>query len=181
MLCNLHLTTACGRASPRGEAFERFASKPYASQLKAVERRVLMKKIIAITGVVLIALSCVLISLYAIDHIKMKNNMPVFFSTWGKDYTSPEGITPEEAVESAKQLLDDKSKKEIENFENPKVEEVVFSKAPGVIYRFNKKTRITGRRLYKITFHTFRDGLLGPIVFYVDKICGEVVGMDYRE
>ncbi|MBQ2840793.1 MAG: hypothetical protein IJE70_05555 [Oscillospiraceae bacterium] len=140
-----------------------------------------MKKIIAITGVVLIALSCVFTSLYAIDHIKMKNNEPVFFSTWGKDYAPPEGITPEEAVESAKQLLDDKSKKEIENFENPKVEEVVFSKAPGVIYRFNKKTRITGRRLYKITFHTFRDGLLGPIVFYVDKICGEVVGMDYRE
>ena len=30
---NLHLTTAYGRASPQGEAFERFASKPYVSQL----------------------------------------------------------------------------------------------------------------------------------------------------
>ena len=30
---NLHLTTAYGGASPQGEAFERFASKPYVSQL----------------------------------------------------------------------------------------------------------------------------------------------------
>ncbi len=32
MLRNLHLTTAYGGASPQGEALERFASKPYASQ-----------------------------------------------------------------------------------------------------------------------------------------------------
>ncbi len=29
---NLHLTTACGGASPQGEAFERFALKPYVFQ-----------------------------------------------------------------------------------------------------------------------------------------------------
>jgi hypothetical protein len=31
-----HLTTAYGGASPQGEAFERFASKPYTSQLRCI-------------------------------------------------------------------------------------------------------------------------------------------------
>ncbi len=41
---NLHLTTAYGGASPRGEAFESFASKPYVSQYK--ECRNITKKYI---------------------------------------------------------------------------------------------------------------------------------------
>ena len=40
---NLHLTTACGGASPQGEAFERFASKSYASQYGYVEFEVIIK------------------------------------------------------------------------------------------------------------------------------------------
>ncbi len=139
-----------------------------------------MKKSIAIIGIALIILFCVPTSLYVFDYIKMKNNEPVFFSTWGNDYVPPEGITPEKAIEYAKQVLDDKSKETIQNFKNPKVEEVVLKKAAS-IYLFEEKTEIVGSKLYKITFDTTQDGLLGPIVFYVDKLNGEVVGMDYRE
>lgn len=51
----------------------------------------LMKKSIAVIVIALIVLFCVLASLYVIDYIKMKNNEPVFFSTWGNDYVPPEG------------------------------------------------------------------------------------------
>lgn len=138
-----------------------------------------MKKSICIIFIVLIALLLILSSLYVTDYIKMKNNEPVVFSTWGKKYAPIKEITPEKAVEYTNKMLDDKSKETIKNLNNPKIEDVVFNKAPS-IYLFNEKTKVVGRNLYKITYNTEQDGLLGPIVFYVDKLNGEIVGMDYR-
>jgi len=139
-----------------------------------------MKKTLVVMSIVLIILLVIFCFLYVIDHIKMENNQPVVFSTWGKQYAPSEGIPPEMAIEIVKKKLDDKSIETIENLDNPKIEEIVFEKTPS-IYCFKDKIKLIGKRLYKITFNTTQDGLLGPIVFYVDKHNGELIGVEYRE
>ena len=136
-----------------------------------------MKKIFFIVGIVFILLIIIFGSLYVIDHKRMDNNEHVVFSTWGKDY-APVEITREEAINTVKKGLDP-NRLMITNFDNPKVEEVVFKERPS-IYLVNEKINVVGRDLYKITFHTEQDGLLGPITEYVDKLSGEIIGGDYR-
>lgn len=138
-----------------------------------------MKKLFFITGITLLLLLVILGSLYVIDHKRMDSNEPVVFSTWGKQYT-PLEITPQTAIENAKEKLDPKSIKTITNYDNPKIEEVVFDTPPWMYY-FEDKKDIVGKGLYKITFYTTQDGLLGPIVIYVDKLSGELIGIEYRE
>ncbi len=119
--------------------------------------------------------------LFVVDHIKMQNNEPVVFWTWGKKYFPPAQISPETAVENVKRKMDDKSKSTITNYDNPMVEEVVLDKETS-IYLFDDRLKNSGKcAVYKITFNTTQDGLLGPMVFYVDKHSGELVGMGFRE
>ena len=138
-----------------------------------------MKKAICIICIVLIAGIIVFGSLYVIDKNRMENNEPVLFSTWGEKYTPSEEITSQEAIELVKKALDEKSRITITNFDNPKIEEVVFDSKPSIAY-FEKKVNIVGKSLYKITFRTTNDGLLGPIVIYVDKVKGKLIGTNYR-
>ena len=138
-----------------------------------------MKKTFIISAIALLLLCTAFGSLYVIDHQRMENNEPVIFSTWGKEYTPSSDITRQEAIEIAKSKLDKKAVETITNFENPVVEEVIFDTNPS-IYLFEENANIIGKPLYKITFNTTQDGLLGPIVFYVDKN-GNLIGADYRE
>ena len=138
-----------------------------------------MKKAICIICIVLIAGIIVFGSLYVIDKNRMENNEPVLFSTWGEKYTPSEEITSQEAIELVKKALDEKSRITITNFDNPKIEEVVFDSKPSIAY-FEKKVNIVGKSLYKITFRTTNDGLLGPIVIYVDKVKGKLICTNYR-
>ena len=94
--------------------------------------------------------------------------------------TSMIPILPEVAVESVKKTFDEKTMETVTNFENPKVEEVVFKKQPAIYY-FDSEINLVGKSVYKITFNTTQDGLLGPMVFYVDKSGGELIGIEYRE
>ena len=89
-------------------------------------------------------------------------------------------ITTEQAVKNARKMLSDKEIETIINLENPKIEEVVL-KGDTSIYLFDESFDTTEKSLYKITYHTELDGLLGPITFYVDKMSGIVIGADYRE
>lgn len=90
------------------------------------------------------------------------------------------GITTEQAIKNASEKLSDKEIETIINLENPKIEEVVL-KGDTSIYLFDESFDATGKNLYKITYNTEQDGLLGPITFYVDKMSGIVIGCDYRE
>ena len=56
------------------------------------------KKIIIILLVILFLILGIFITLYCLDNYRMKNNEPVFFSTWGKEYSPiiEEQITEEE-------------------------------------------------------------------------------------
>lgn len=89
-------------------------------------------------------------------------------------------ITEQMAIENVKKTLDERTVATITNFDNPKVEEVIFKTKPS-IYLFDENTNVVGKGLYKITFNTEQDGLLGPIVFYVDKLNGDLIGADFRE
>ncbi len=89
-------------------------------------------------------------------------------------------ITTEQAVKKAREKLSDKEMETIINLENPKIEEVVLN-GDASIYLFDESFDVSGKRLYKITYNTELDGLLGPITFYVDKMSGIVIGADYRE
>lgn len=89
-------------------------------------------------------------------------------------------ITTEQAVKKAREKLSDKEMETIINLENPKIEEVVLN-GDTSIYLFDESIDATGKSLYKITYNTELDGLLGPITFYVDKMSGIVIGADYRE
>lgn len=124
-----------------------------------------MKKLRFAIIIVLLVLVVVLVSLYVIDHKRMDNNEPV---------------SPQTAIEIAKSKLDEKSIETITNFDNPKVEEIVADTQLS-IYCFEEKADIIGKELYEITFNTIHDGLLGPIVFYVDKMNGTLIGAGFRE
>ena len=92
---------------------------------------------------------------------------------------SDSAISPQQAIRLATEKLDNKSKETITNLDNPKVEEYTFNKQPFMGF-FVKEENLTGKTVYKITFNTTQDGLLGPIVLYVDKYNGKVIGTDFR-
>lgn len=133
-----------------------------------------MKKIL-ITIIVLL----ILVSVFVICYIRPEINGLVEYLTSNDDYTEPASITSQKAIENSKKMLDEKTIKTIINYDNPKVQEVVANKQLSIVY-FDKSVK-DGRLLYRITFNTIHDGLLGPVVFYVDKLSGNVVGGEYRE
>ncbi len=142
-----------------------------------------MKKWLFVMSIALLMLFVIFGSLYVTDHKKMDNNEPVVFSTWGKKYSPPSEvseITPQAAIENVRKKLDKKSIETITNFDNPKIEEVVFDTQPP-IYLYDDKLDIIGKDIYKITFNTIHDELLGPMIFYVDKLNGNLIGAEYRE
>lgn len=99
--------------------------------------------------------------------------------TTNGDYTEPTSITLQKAIENCKKMLNEKTIDTITNYDNPKVQEVVANEQPAIVF-FDKSTK-DERMLYRVTFNTIHDGLLGPIVFYVDKSNGNVVGGESRE
>lgn len=58
-----------------------------------------MRKILGIICIILAIAIIALGIIYCIDMNKMKNNEPVLFSTWGKDYTVPEKLSYNENIE----------------------------------------------------------------------------------
>ena len=89
-------------------------------------------------------------------------------------------ITPQRAIDIVKKQFDEKSIETVTNFENPEVEEIDFESCSNVHWLVDD-SKLIGKSLYKVTFRTTQDGLLGPMVFYVDKSNGKIVGGDYRE
>ena len=138
-----------------------------------------MKKAAVVIIVIVVLLAIAIFSAYMIDINRMENNRPVVFSTWGYDYAPPV-ISSQAAIDSIVAQLDERSKKNIINLDNPGLEEVFFESDPH-IYCFSDRKKVIGKLLYKITFNTEQDGILGPMVFFVDVISGELVGAEYRE
>lgn len=115
---------------------------------------------------------------YAIDMNRMKNNKPVVFSSWGYDY-APKEAKWQPAVDKVLEQLAEKTRKTITNIDNPIVEECIFDKQLSM-YFFNKEVELIGESVYKITFNTTQNMILGPIVFYVNKENNDVIGIRMR-
>ena len=96
-----------------------------------------------------------------------------------KKYVLPTEISQQKAIEVVKEKLDSKSIETIINLDNPKIKEIVFDTQPSMYY-LEDETDIIGKELYKVTFNTTMDGLLGPMVLYVDKLTGTLIGVEYR-
>ena len=94
-------------------------------------------------------------------------------------------ISSHEAIEITQNWFDEKSKKRVSNFENPQIvgivcdENLLRNVIPGSQNSDGEK-KMMGRDIYRITFRTYDDGLLGPIVIYVDKFTGDLVGFAPR-
>lgn len=94
-------------------------------------------------------------------------------------------ISSQEAMKIAQNWVDEKSKKRVTNFENPQIIGIVCSEKfleriiPANLKDIREK-KYAGREIYRITFTTYDDGLLGPIVVYVDKYTGELLGFAPR-
>ena len=93
-------------------------------------------------------------------------------------------ISAKEAIMIAQNDLDETSKKTITNFDNPKIvgivgDENLFMHAPSSP-KYVSQNKIIGKELYRVTFNTEQDGLLGPFVLYVDKYKGVLLGSGGR-
>lgn len=137
-----------------------------------------MKKIITFVVVFLVIIAATFGTLYVIDSIKMRNNEEVLFSTWGKNY-SP--IKPElkAAIDDVFNYFAPKTVKSIINKDNPIIEECVFNEQP-YLHFVKEEFNIVGRELFKITFTTTHDGILGPMVVYVGKETCEFIAYRMR-
>ena len=94
-------------------------------------------------------------------------------------------ISAKEAIMIAQNDLDETSKKTITNFDNPKIvgivgDENLFMHAPSSP-KYVSQNKIVGKELYRVTFNTEQDGLLGPFVLYVDKYKGVLLGSGGRD
>lgn len=135
------------------------------------------KKVIIFLSIVLLIVMTVGIA-YLIDMDRMKNNKPVMFSSWGHDY-APIEEEWQIAVDKVLKELAEKTRKTITNIDNPIVEECVFDKKLSM-YFFNKEVGLIGKNVYKITFNTTQDRILGPLVIYVDKEKNDIIGIQMR-
>ena len=94
-------------------------------------------------------------------------------------------ISSQEAIEIVQNWVDEKNKKRVTNFENPQIVGIVcnenlLERIITVNQNNVRKKKYAGREIYRITFRTYDDGLLGPIVIYVDKYTGDLVGVAPR-
>ena len=109
-----------------------------------------------------------------------KNNRGVKYGNWFTKYELPTETTKEDAIKIAQNDINKIEKATIINFKNPTVEELVLDENMS-FYLFDADENIKGKKAYKITFKTEQDAFLGPIVYYIDKDNGKLLGLDYRE
>lgn len=126
-----------------------------------------MKKTTLLFSIILLTLIVIFSSLF----IRNKKDTPSAES---------HGITAQDAIDIAQKQLDGNGVETITNYKHPDIEKVVFQ-TPPPIYLLDETVDVVGKNLYKITFTTELDGLLGPIVFYIDEQSGTVIGTDFRE
>ncbi|WP_195988364.1 hypothetical protein [Clostridium sp. D53t1_180928_C8] len=76
--------------------------------------------------------------------------------------------------------LDETNKESIINIEEAKVEEVIREEQYFAEVN-EEEIDFKGKIVYKVTFNTVCDEILGPIAIYIDKDNLNVVGMDIRK
>lgn len=98
----------------------------------------------------------------------------------GADNSTKEKVSKDiEIKEISFNWLDDERKESIINMDNAKIEKVTYKEDYFVVSN-EGSINIKDKVVYKVTFDTSAE-VLGPIVIYVDKNNGEVLGTDIRK
>lgn len=79
-----------------------------------------MKKKIFIIILVIFLIGIIVFGMYLTDRIRMKNNKPVLFSTWGYSYVPPINIKEDEIEKAIMDYIIDKGDNEFKHHENEK-------------------------------------------------------------
>ena len=79
-----------------------------------------MKKKIFVIVLAIDLIGIIILGMYLIDRIRMKNNKPVIFSTWGYSYVPPIELPEEEIKTAIMNYIEDKGDNEYKHHENEK-------------------------------------------------------------
>lgn len=93
--------------------------------------------------------------------------------------TKPE-ITADKAVEIAKTVIIDSENSKITNYAAPETERLEIKENRKVFSENQKYVNLKGKKIWKVTFTTELDPLLGSINLYIDAVSGKVYGTDPR-
>ena len=82
--------------------------------------------------------------------------------------------------QTAYNWIDDSIKSTMIDWQTSKIENITFDKEHLIINE-TETLDIINTEVFKVTFTTKDDDLLGPVIVYLDKDTFEVLGMDFRE
>lgn len=133
-----------------------------------------MKKGLLLMGLLIIALN-----IMACGREKENKNMQTSSTTEVTTSSSNQKISYEEAKDKVGSQLSKGEKKEILKENNPHIIEITVKNERGILKHV--KRSIVGKKVFKLTYTTKNDNVLGPIVYLVDEYTGEIVGEYYRE
>ncbi len=93
-------------------------------------------------------------------------------------------ITQQETQRIAETVVEDTEDAQINNYNSPEIEKIQEKNTHKVAFSNNGEkatlTDIKGKTAWKITYYTDLDGLLGPIIVYIDYFTGKIYGFDLR-
>jgi hypothetical protein len=94
-------------------------------------------------------------------------------------------VTQERAKKIAESIVKNEEQAKIINYSTPEIVEIKETQSHMVSFTSKDKisglTDIKGKTVWKVTYNTESDGLLGPIVVYIDYNSGKIYGVDLRQ
>lgn len=105
----------------------------------------------------------------------------LIFSTFFIGCSDKSSILEKDNIrEAAYNWIDDNIKYTIIDWQTSKIENITFDKEHLIINE-RETLDIINTEVFKVTFTTKDDDLLGPVIVYLDIDTFEVLGMDFRE
>lgn len=130
-------------------------------------------------GLLLMGLLIVAFNIVACGKEKEKSNTQVSKTMEATTSTTNKKMSYEEVKDKVNCQLSKGAKKEILKENNPHVSEITVKSEKGILKHV--KRSIVGKKVFKVTYTTKNDSVLGPITYLVDEYTAEVIGEYYRE
>lgn len=91
-------------------------------------------------------------------------------------------VTKVKAEHIAQTVVVNNPNSHIKDYSHPLIEKVKIPKGSKYLVLSNesKTVDIQGKKVWKVTYHTEPDSLLGPIVVYIDYYNGKIYGFEAR-
>lgn len=130
-------------------------------------------------GLLLMGLLIVAFNIMACGREKEKSDTQVSSTMEATTSAINQKMSYEEVKDKVNSQLSKGAKKEILKENNPYVSEITIKSEKGILKHV--KRSIVGEKVFKVTYTTKNDSVLGPISYLVDEYTGEIVGEYYRE